>query len=861
MIRVTASAHDVTFARRWNAAVAFLMLFGVMGSYALLETARDALFLARLPAAKLPWAYLATAVAVILVAWLARSAIREASARRSAAVIGGTAAWMLGLYVVGARTSLPVYALYASVGVAGTLIIVQTWTLIGAQFTIGEARRLFGLIAGGGALGAIAGCALAAHVVAERGPFSLIAIAGAILALSSGAPFLLRGAASRSSAATATDNAPLGRMYRTAYARRIFWMVALTAIATTTGDFLFKSSVASTVSVAGLGPFFAGYQLAMNVIGLAMQVVVAPLLLRRVGANRMVVALPLLIVGAAIGFALIPGIVASLVMKGVDGALRNSVHRTSTEVLYLPLPIEIRGRAKAIVDGVGQRGAQALASLLVLGGLALGATSVHLALVVIVSATSCVVVAIGLRRQYVQTFRDQIREGRLEEHAALPQLDLESVESLLGMLNSPKDVRVLAALDTLAGQGKVKLIPSLLLYHPSPDVATRTLELLAASGRRDFVPLTERLLAASDATLVAAVSRIRAELVGDEEELRRLASDVRASVRAAGLVGLVRMGAATAADRKQLERLAANGSRADQLQLLAVIAHLPHAGLIPTLDELARVEDTAVRTAVVRALQACGDPRCLPIALRLLGVRETREAARKVLVDGGAEGLELLARALGDPSIDAEVRRHIPRTLSRFGNERAAAVLLGGLTRPDLDAVTRYKTLRGLGRMKRDRPTLRLDRKVLRQLAHQAAQRIATLRRWRNGLSGIPATTSSTLVKTLIVRKERMALERLFRTLDLLRPGGEMERIHDELRHPDAGRRATSRELLEHLVDPMVRREVLALVDGDADDHAAGGMTLAACVRAMRHDHSSAVRALAAEFAAELGLQEVRRAG
>ncbi|MDB4969686.1 MAG: lyase domain protein repeat-containing protein [Myxococcales bacterium] len=857
---MTAGVHSPAFARRWNAVVAFLMLFGVMGSYALLETARDTLFLARLPAARLPWAYLATAVAVTLVAWVARSAIRGASPLRSALVLAVTAAWMLGLYVVGTRAPLPAYALYASVGVAGTLMIVQTWTLIGIQFTIGEARRLFALIAGGGALGAIAGCALATRVVSARGPLSLIAIAGAVLALSSGAPLLLRGARSRSAASPETSDPPLARVYRTAYARRIFWMVALTAIATTTGDFLFKSSVSTTIPLARLGSFFATYQLAMSVIGLAMQVVVAPLLLRRVGANRMIVALPLLIVGTAIGFALVPGIAASLMMKGVDGALRNSVHRTSTEVLYLPLPVEIRGRVKAVIDGVGQRGAQALASLLVLGALALGAGSVHLAMIVISSAAAGVVVAIGLRQHYVQTFRDQIREGRLEEHAALPQLDLESVESLLAMLNSPNDVRVVAALDTLAAQGKVKLIPSLLLYHPSADVATRTLGLLAASGRRDFLPLTERLLAASDAGLVAEVSRVRAEFVGDEDELRRLASDVRAPVRAAGLVGLMRLGAATAEDEKQLQRFATKGSRAEQLQLLSVIARLPHAGLIPTLDEIARGEDSAVQTAVLRALQACADPRCLPIALRLLGTRETREAARKVLVDGGAQGLDLLARAFGDPSIDAEIRRHIPRTLSRFGNERAAAILLEGLTRSDLDAVTRYKALRGLGRMKRDRPTLRLDRTALRRLAHQAAGRTASLRRWRSALSGIVATTSGTLLKALVVRKERMAVERLFRALDLLRPGGEMERIHDELRHPDAGRRATSRELLEHLVDPLLRREVLALVDTYVGDHTGAEMTLADCLQAMHRDHSSAVRALAAEFAAELGMEEVRRA-
>lgn len=38
--------------------VAFLTLFGLLAGHAMLETARDALFLAKLPASQLPWAYL-----------------------------------------------------------------------------------------------------------------------------------------------------------------------------------------------------------------------------------------------------------------------------------------------------------------------------------------------------------------------------------------------------------------------------------------------------------------------------------------------------------------------------------------------------------------------------------------------------------------------------------------------------------------------------------------------------------------------------------------------------------------------------------------------------------------------------------
>src|SRR5688572_4623646 len=46
---------------RRNLGVAWLSLFGVVAAHSLLETARDALFLSKIPAARLPLVYLAIA--------------------------------------------------------------------------------------------------------------------------------------------------------------------------------------------------------------------------------------------------------------------------------------------------------------------------------------------------------------------------------------------------------------------------------------------------------------------------------------------------------------------------------------------------------------------------------------------------------------------------------------------------------------------------------------------------------------------------------------------------------------------------------------------------------------------------------
>ena len=48
------------------------------------------------------------------------------------------------------------------------------------------------------------------------------------------------------------------------------------------------------------------------------------------------------------------------------------------------------------------------------------------------------------------------------------------------------DTSLAASIDLLAEYDKARVIPSLLLYHPSRAVVLRTLEVLTTSDRRDF---------------------------------------------------------------------------------------------------------------------------------------------------------------------------------------------------------------------------------------------------------------------------------------------------------------------------------------------------------------------------------------
>jgi len=126
------------------------------------------------------------------------------------------------------------------------------------------------------------------------------------------------------------------------------------------------------------------------------------------------------------------------------------------------------------------------------------------------------------------TWAEETRARALD----LPPVDLASLETLIGALNSADDHEVLAAIDLLAAEGRARLVPVLILYHPSQAVVLRALQLFAREGRADLVPIADRLLQHDDAEIRAAALRARTRVAPEEMLLRTAAEDASPLVRA-----------------------------------------------------------------------------------------------------------------------------------------------------------------------------------------------------------------------------------------------------------------------------------------------------------------------------------------
>ncbi len=856
---------------------AFLTIFGILAAHTLLETARDALFLARLPATQLPWVYLLIALmAVALYQAPLGGRRRPGAALRLPWLLAGFALVTLAFWAFGSWSSrAALFALYAWTGILGSLAVLQFWMVLSARYTVSQAKRIYAVVGAGSLLGAVAGAGMARYIARGWGAPNLVLASAVVLLLAGAGPALLLRRGAEEPATPPRGSASLAEamslMRSHPYLKGLAGFVLVSTVALTLGDYVFKSAVSRHVPAADLGSFFATVYMVLNILALTTQVFLTGWLFRVLGLHRTLWALPILLFTGAAGVALGGEMVAALLLKGADGTLRNSLHRTGSELLFVPLPDTLRARTKPFIDLVGQRGGQALASLLILSEATLHRGDVVLATA---SAALCLVWVAwtaDLRGHYLDLFRFALREGSITPGLDLPPLDLGSLEALFAALNSSDDAEVLAAVDLLGEEGRARLIPALILYHPSPAVVLRTLDLFAREGRTDFVSVADRLLTHASADVRAAALRARTTVRSDEPLLRSASQDSSPLVRATALVGLASGGWISDEAGHALDELLDHGSPEARVALARAIREQPAPVFEDVLLRLAEAPDSTVQAEAALAMGALKSERFWPALLPLLADRDTRDAARHALLAYGPAALGFLDEALKDEALPHELRRHLPRTISFFPATEAAPVLLRHLA-VENDGLVRYKVIRGLNRLGKD-PAVTFDRAFLGRATEATLEAAFRLVDWRftfeQGAAAEPRrrTPGHELLVSMLRDKETHTVERLFRLLSLQFRDEDFKDIYRGLHNKNAKVRAGSRELLENLIAPPLRDAVLALVDDVPDrDRLARAQPFYSprpvdyetLLAEVLEQSSESLRCIAVYHVAELGLTRLR---
>ncbi len=806
-----------------------LTLAGLIAAHTMLETARDALFLGELTANRLPLVYVLLAGLSIIVA-KTNARFTESFGRRNGLIITllGAAYGTILIFLL-PESKASIFGLYVWSATLGTVMVVQFWMYLGSVFTVSQGSRLFGLVTSGGVLGAVLGASLSVLVLRLLPVSSLLLISSGIFLLTALGLTSLSVDAPEAPSKRRRDPpiaSGFGLFKQHPYLVRIAGLLTISTAAVLVTDYLFKSAAASHYRPEELGRFFASYYAGLNAVALVVQVFIAGRLVDRAGVISAFLVLPVLLSAGGIGTLILGGaFMAVLLTKGADGSLRHSLHRISTELLWLPLPDSVRARSKAFVDTVVVRSTQALVAglLLVLSMFALDSVPI-LAAVVAVLSIVWIAWAFSLRGPYLDLFRRALNRSTPDEKRHL-QLDLNAIEVVVERLSSRDPGEVIAAIDLLAASHRARLIPGLILYHEDESVLIRALGVVGTPDRRDWIPLAERLLDHRSPKVRVAALRALAR-TGDRKSIEARMLDISPYVRAHAAFWLANLQEdAPPIDDPGVAQILEMGAWAAggdaQVGLLEAIRAGGDERWIDVIAVLAASEDQRVSEAAVLAIGKVRDERFLPLLIDRLGMRSSRDVVREAIVALGDPALDALEKALSDRSTARAIRRHLPRTISRCTVQRAADILTRQLLAEE-DGTVRFKILRGLGRLAAE-PSIRIDREAIERrmnaelIEHMRLQSLcAPIQR---DLAQSPdARMSGRLLVGLLTDKMDQALERVFRLLQISHRNEDIRSVAFAARSRDKRVRAQALEFVSTLTlssSIPENRELLRIIIDD----------------------------------------------
>jgi AAA family ATP:ADP antiporter len=862
---------------------AFWVLLLTIAAHTVLETARDALFLTKLPPRTLGLVYMVTAVAMIALTPLSVRLTRIAGAKNALVVSLLLTAFAAAWFRIGPPGAMSVFGLYVFGALSATLLIGQFWLVAGTLFTAAQSRRLFGPLASGGVLGGVAGAGLATLLVSIVPVRGLLGVASLLYF---GAAFLATrltfeevAPARVSKSSPVASRGPIGPAIATV--RHDPFLIRLAAIAvlsiavSVVIDYLYKAKVSRTIAPADLGAFFARYQLILSLGSLVLQIVITGPVVQRIGVVALSLAAPLVLTFGGTATALIGAPFWLVVLlKGTDTSLRNSLGRVAAELLWAP--VENQAQQRGFVDLIVTRVAQAAA-----GGTLLAATMRHefrpghLASTAATLAIIWLLVGVGIRKPYIELFRKAITRGVSDREYLLTELDLTSVETLVEALARPQPSEVIAAMNVLAARKRERLVPALILLHDDEGVLIRALELLAPSGRKDWFGLGEKLLDSPSTRVQQAAVRAFA-LAGQSEILERVTQHHNRALRPFAALYLAQLAGDTMDGDPLTWDLFAKDDEEHTLKLAfieALAAH-PTAETARILLSMARLPPLA--SAVTAALEVAGDESAIDYLIGRLKYADDRLSARRGLKRLGEPALQALSTALWDEGRDRRVRIHVPRSISAFLSKEALDVLLRALVEHK-EGLVRYKALRGLEQIALETSLRIQPEPIFHEVTRNALE---YLRLFSADLAltsdrGAASKLETQLVIELLQDKIAQSRDRLARLLQLLHRGDDIPAIFAALTSGDRRRRGRAVEFLDALIRGFDRSSdeaavLLRLVVDDlpADQRAARASELVGAfpnareaLNVLSNDSDAVVSSLATRALGSLGPAVAPRAG
>jgi len=374
--RLLAGVVDVKRQERGALFWSFAYFFLILGAYYVLRPLRDNAGITGGTRA-LPWLFTATFFAMLVAAPLYGWAVARLPRREFIALVYHFFAanilifWLLLTLGIGRQIVYQVFFVWLTV--FSLFAVSVFWSYLADLWRSDQGKRLYGFIAAGGSLGALAGPLLTRTLVEPLGPVNLFLISALLLEAALFCAMRLGKAAEGFAAQTRANPPTIGgspfdglmAVLRSPYLGGIAAWVALLSLGGTI-LYLLQAEVvsAATQDAAQRTRIFATIDLWVAGLQILLQLALTGRLIARFGTGPAAAFVPLVF---AFGFAVLAAVPALMVVMAFQAAQRVgnfAVSNPAREILFTAADRQDKYKAKNVIDGVLFRGADMVSSWL-----------------------------------------------------------------------------------------------------------------------------------------------------------------------------------------------------------------------------------------------------------------------------------------------------------------------------------------------------------------------------------------------------------------------------------------------------------------------------------------------------------------
>ncbi len=693
---------------------------------------------------------------------------------------------------------IPVFAFSFWTDVFIAMAVTQFWIAANDVIHPHQAKRLVGLFVTGGLVGGIAGSAVAflgTSLKAIRME-DLLLVCPMLLVLALVTVNVVYAERQKIDAAAGDARlAPSSKVgtlesfravARNRYLRLLAAMLASAIVAGTLINYQFQTVVKRAYPTdQARTSYVAGFLLVILAVSTVFHLLTTDRFLKTYGIRWAISLAPLvLLLGSAAVFVVPAALLLpwASVVRGADKGFDNTLSQSVRELLYIPVPQDVKYKAKMFIDMFVSKFATGFGAVLFLALRAVRHFDYRegqdLAMVREIGVLSLAFLLAWLvltrlvYREYPAVLKKPIRSRWARGEEVIRQnVDEDLTLKIFNTIQSRERGTTLYLMNVFDLVRHNDLPPELkaLLGLKRGEIRARGMDALFDVGGTGFFPGLEEAI--------------------DDPAFRREID----------LVFLLPVYQEIMAQR--LGEMAASPAEIDRVEVAKLIGRMvPNPPTLEALGRLLRDPSSEVAAYALESAAVHRHPGHVPLILALLGNPMIRAEAQAALAGYGPGVEALVAPTLRAAETPLEVRRAVPEILARVGTQTAADILVAELARRD--EAMEQALVDALYKLRLGRPEVRFSRKDVRP-------EVLHLLRKACGLVLDPPPGPTAEAQALL----EIRLKRVFDLMTLLYPPEDIVKAYQNILQGTAQSTDYSLEHLDTLLDRELKGLLLPLVD------------------------------------------------